>query len=318
MKNFESFIEVMAYVSILFILVEVYLGVNKLWKRKHEDVVATSISLTGKFISLFPIAVFTLHAFIKGNWSQFLNYDILILYIVIQVAVGAGFWVEGKKTRNIFKLIRDSIRLEGREAGDLAKLVFKPSSPELVIEILCEVALIDGLIEEREKEYIESFAQHWDIKFSWEEVERKAKADTASGFDRIHERVREFLDLKPPYSQVKQLGDVIKLLVEIDEVVTDEEKLVLDELMGVIHNYTTKKGIGEPDFYVVVTIRSGPEESRIHELTPRLDQDVLKSGNIYTKGPFYSLRYAELMALKLQRQGLFACAMTAQMMDECR
>ena len=104
-------------------------------------------------------------------------------------------------------------------------VLFRPASAEVVLKILTQFAWIDNELDEREKEYIQSFADSWNLKIDWTQIQ-EVRPPVA-----LHENmvvtlklVKTYLETSPPGDQVMELADVLKNLVAIDEKITEEEK----------------------------------------------------------------------------------------------
>ena len=95
--TFSDFIFYLSYASLFLMAIEIYLSLNKLWRRKHEKAVAESISLSAKFISLFPIVTFTISFYIDNKIPAFAGNTMLISFIIIQIMIGSGLWINGQK-----------------------------------------------------------------------------------------------------------------------------------------------------------------------------------------------------------------------------
>jgi len=51
--SYELVVNIMAIIAAILSFIQIYFIINKLWKRKHEQVVAESISISAMFISIF-------------------------------------------------------------------------------------------------------------------------------------------------------------------------------------------------------------------------------------------------------------------------
>lgn len=69
----KKVVYVLAFLSIGFSLTEVYLTSNKLWKRKHDNEVAESVSVMAGFMAIIPGFFFALNYF-KGGFAYQTNY----------------------------------------------------------------------------------------------------------------------------------------------------------------------------------------------------------------------------------------------------
>src|SRR5207244_816155 len=106
------------------------------------------------------------------------------------------------------------------------------SGARKIVDILSQVALIDGVLDEKEKAYVDKFANAWGITLSWDALLKARKPGDKLSFVKLRRDVSELLATTPPRHQVLQLADVVNKLVNIDEQVSSEEELILEELNG--------------------------------------------------------------------------------------
>src|SRR2546427_767450 len=77
-----------------------------------------------------------------------------------------------------------------------------------IVEILSQVALIDDMLDDKERAYVEKFAQAWGIPLSWDAVLNERVPGDKVNFLKLRKNVSDFLATTPPRSQVLQLADV--------------------------------------------------------------------------------------------------------------
>lgn len=304
-ETFKSIISFVAYASLGFTFMEVYLTLNKLWKRKHERKVAESISITGKFIGFFTSSVFVLNFAFSQHWQGAINSFFWVFAAIIQIFIGAGVWVTGQRKTNFWDLVKRSLKLERKEAADLAKSFFRPSQAHKVIEILSKVAMIDEVLDNSEKEFIQQFAESWNIHFDWEEFTRENGKDNPITFSELRDSMVEYLYTLPPTDQVSQLGDVLNMLVRIDGVVSEEEELILEELMGLIKQYEEE----DPStvlYSIAVVPQTSEQEKAILKTMPTLRKSQVAGGQAFLIGPFHSQKYAQIVCNKYRMHRCFS------------
>lgn len=304
-ENFKLIINFIAYASLGFTFMEVYLTLNKLWKRKHERKVAESISITGKFIGFFTSSVFVLNFAFSGHWQGAINAAFWVFAAIIQIFIGAGLWVVGQRKAGFWTLAKRAFKLERKEAGDLAMSFFRPSQAYKVIEILSKVAMIDEVLDNSEKEFIQQFAQSWDIDFDWEEFTRENGVYNPITFSELRDSMVEYLYMSPPIAQVSQLGDVLNMLVRVDGVVSEEEELILEELMGLIKQYEDE----DPStaLYSIAIVPQSPEqEEAILKTMATLNKSQVAGGHAFLIGPFHSRKYAQIVCNKYRMLKCFS------------
>ena len=276
-----------------------------LWKLKHERKVAESISITGKFMGFFTSTVLVINFSFSQHWQGAINSSFWVFAAVVQIFIGAGVWVAGQRKVGFWKLVKKSLKLERLEAGDLAKSFFRPSQAHKVIGILSKVAMIDEVLDESEKEFIQQFAESWDIHFDWEEFTRQNGQDNPITFSELRDSMVEYLTTLPPIDQVSQLGDVLNMLVRIDGVISEEEELVLEELMGLIKQYEDD----DPStvlYSIAIVPQSKEQEEAILRTMPTLRKSQVAGGHAFLVGPFHSRKYAQIVCNKYRMHKCFS------------
>ena len=102
----------------------------------------------------------------------------------------------------------------------------------------------------------------------------------------------DYLKTEPPAEQATQLGDLITMLVNVDNEVSEEEELILAELTGLIGNYVNKDAL--QSLFNVAVIPQNPQQIEHAEETLKdAKRGEIAGGQAFFTGPFYSLKYAE-------------------------
>ena len=301
-------LESLTVASLILAAAQAYLILNKLWIRKHEQAVAESISIMGETLGLLPLTVLGLNYAADGYWEGMADSSIWIVAGVVTIVIGTGRWVEGKRQWGFWRLVREALRLERGEVGDLARSFFRPSAARQILEILGQLALLDQELDERERAFVESFAEAWGVDFDWTELQ----AGTGGRVDmvRLRRSVERYLATSPPQGQVTQLADTLSSLVRIDRVTTAEEELMLEELQGMLHDYAGERGA--PASHVVAIVPQDAEQDEaIAALLPELSKRPLEGGLAYPVGPFFSGRYANVVADEYRAMKFFATVVRA-------
>ncbi|MEX2530534.1 MAG: hypothetical protein WD960_07165 [Gemmatimonadota bacterium] len=278
------------YASLLLVVLQIYLTLNRLWKRKHEPAVAQSISIMGEFVGLIPMTVFTVHFGLQSEWEGFAEGVLWIFAVTVTVLIGTGMWVEGRRGRGFWTLLLDSIRQERDEVGYLARSFLRPSNADQLISILGSVAMLDAHLDERERQFVQSFADAWHIEIDWDRI----LARDSHGTDpiRLRDALAGYLSTSPPLAQVVQLGDVLNALVEIDDDVSDEERLVMSEVNGLLSAYA---GAEDPRWGVVLVPQDPEQERAVRSLLPDLEPTDVRGGRAFLVGRHHSREYAEVV-----------------------
>lgn len=292
--SLDFFSLLLAYLAAILSFIQIYFIINKLWKRKHEKVVAESISISAMFISLIINGSFAFKNLHDGGIPQFAANILWIIASIISTIIGIGFFVAAKKDQNIWTLLKQALNLERKEAGDLAKIFFQPSGAENIIEILGRMAMVDEDLDPREKDFIQGFADHWHIELDWDSI-KKYLNEEGDRYEKIKAAMRKYLETSPQKEQVQQLRDVFNLLVNIDEVVTEEEQMIMDELEGLIAQYIDQD-IELESYRVAVVPQSQEQDDAVSKLLKDLQREKVAGGYAYLSEPYYSERYAEIIS----------------------
>ncbi len=306
MENLRLAIGSLAVLSLMLATAQVYLILNKLWIRKHEPAVAGSVSIMGETLGLVPLAILSLHYGIEGSLVGVFDSVLWIVAGGVTILIGTGRWVEGNRRRGLWTLIREAIRIERDEVGDLASSFFRPSGARQVLDILGQVALLDSDLDERERAFVEKFADSWGVDFDWASVEG---GDRDIDFVRLRRAVEAYLATSPPPGQVSQLADAVTALVRIDRQTTSEEELMLEELAGMFGAYT---GHADHSSYLVAVVPQDPEQDEaLTTLLPGRPKHRVQGGLAYSLGPFFSGRYADIVAEQYRRLDFFTTVVDA-------
>ena len=295
-------LESLTAASLLVVAAQVYLVLNKLWIRKHEPAVAESVSIMGESLGLVPLAILSVNYAADGYWEGVVDSALWVLAGVVTIAVGTGRWVEGRRQRGFWRLLRESLKLERTEVGDLARSFFRPSGAAQILDILGQVAMLDRDLDERERAFVESFADSWGVSFRWEDLEESE--GNALDMVRLRRSVERYLATTPPVGLVTQLADAVSSLVRIDRVTTAEEDLMLEELQGMFDDYA---GQARSTRYVVAVVpQDEAQDEALRGLLPGIEKRRLEGGMAYPVGPYYSSRYADVVAEQYRSMSFFA------------
>ena len=302
--SYEDVVNLMAIIAAILSFIQIYFIINKLWKRKHEQIVAESISISAMFISILINGFFAIKNLGGGQIPQLSANLMWITASVISTMIGVGLFVSTNRGVSFFRLLLRALNMERKEAGDLAKVFFKPSGAAMIIEILGRVAMVDNDLDNKEREFIQGFADNWDIKLDWDAIAKYAD-ESDQRFQELRRAMNAYLSTSPPKEQASQLMDVISLLVNVDDVVTEEEDLMLSELTGLIMKYLGKGS--EVDVFRVAVVPQSPEqENAIAELLKDLKKEHIAGGWAYVSEPYYSERYAEIISAQYRALNVFS------------
>lgn len=302
--TFDFWVNIIALLAVFLTLFQIYFIINKLWSRKHEKLVAESISISAMFISITINLFFAIRNMRDVAYPQFTANILWIFSSAISVLIGVGFWVSTNKGKSFWRMLKQALNMERKEAGDLAKSFFRPKGADKILEILERMAMVDEDLDEREKKFIQNFADNWDIDIDWDEI-KKYSNETGDKYAKIREVMKEYLETNPDEDQVIQLRDVFKLLVSIDDVVTEGEQMILDELEGHISEYLHSDE--EIEMYrVAVVPQSVEKENSIKSVMRELKKERIAGGYAYLSDCYYSERYAEMLSAQYRGFGIFS------------
>lgn len=305
----QKIIYVLAFFSIGFSLTQVYLSSNKLWKRKHDSEVAQSISVMAEIIAIVPGLFFSINYLFEKQIIGFIDTIIYMFLSIFYIFVGIKFWVEGERKKGFFKLLKQAIKSEKEEVGDLAKSFFKPSRAKEIIQILGQVALIDDKLHPQEKDFIQKFADNWNIDFSWKDLTDNKKEFTNKNFITLRQHVIDYLGTSPPDKQVAQLRDVVNALINIDEEVSEQEKLIAAELNGLFSQYLGEK-LDSEVYRVIIVPQTQQQEEVIETSLPELSRYSTQGGFAYHTNSYYSKQYAQIICEQYQSFNLISLVTT--------
>lgn len=305
----QKVVYVLAFASLGFSLVEVYLTANKLWTRKHETEVAESISVAAQVTGVVPGIIYSLNFMFERQWQGMLDSLLFLGLGLLYILVGVKFWVEGERRKGLWRLFKQALKQDKQEAGNLAKSFFKPSGANKILKIFAQIAMIDENLEAREKEFIQSFADNWNIDFKWEELTSNRKSGSDVNYVQLRQDVADYLATSPPDNQVSQFKDTIAALVSIDEEVSEQEQLILAELNGMLSRYLDENHNLEA-YHVIIAPQNERQSELIATTLPELSEYPVAEGNAYHCGPFYSKEYAQIVCDRYRSLNLFGMVAT--------
>lgn len=306
MDWFERLIDAFIWISLLMSVVQVYLQTNKIWKRKHERVVAESQSIAGLSLLILNCLIWLISYIMKNDIESIIDTSLIIAQAMVFLLVGTGLWVRGQRKMGFWRLVKQALRIEKKEANYLLKRFFKPQNAEIIIDILHNLAMIDEEFDEREKKLIEFFAMEWNIPYSAETKNKERKQRVVQNkFVDLRNKLLDYLSRDPPVEQVAQLKDLINEIILADEKITPEEKLVSGELLGIIDSHLKEEE--RKDVYQVIIVPQNPnQEQKIKELLPDSESIETFGGIVYSVGSFYSKEFAEMVCQRFRKMNFFA------------
>ena len=295
--------------SVAFTAIQVYLQINKIWKRKHEKEVAESQSIAGSMLmGLTCMLSISYYTIVQDDKTSAYETSIYLLQAIIFGLISTGLWVKSDEKLSIWGLIKKAFRLERKEADYLIKKFFKPTNAEVIINILHQLAMIDDYLDPKEKELIEAFANEWKIDYDASKMTIN-EDESENNFIRLRNSVASYLENEPQKEQAAQLRDMMNTLINIDDSVSPEEELINSELIGLIDNYI--KGENESNsFDVLVVPQHNEHHEFIKQILPNARKYEVAGGIAYSIGTFYSMKYAEMICNQYREVNLFTIVHT--------
>jgi hypothetical protein len=298
--------EFLVAIGLVVTLVSNYLIINKLWKRRAVREVAESISVGAALLGLSTAAPF-LALFLLVDHSPLGAAKTLVGIVtgLVFVLVGSGLWVTELGERRFFSLLIRSLRLERKESGDLIRWMVQPKGADRIVNVLHQLAAVDGHIDESEAILIRTFAEQWHL--------------SVPGFDEAHagdlfalrQSVVDYLAVHPPREQAAQLFDLMQLLVKADAQESWEETLALDEIGGMMGHYLAADDAAAPAYEVLIVPQSEAQVGAVQTLLPDATEKMVRGGRVFSVGTYFSAQYAEMVCQKYIALGLFT-AMVAE------
>ena len=291
--------------SALFISIfQFYLKLNKVWKRRTIAEVANSISIVAALLGFtvgFPFLLNSL--FISGDYPAAGKSVLGLGMAVMMTLISMGYFVEENKGKNFFRLLFDALGAEKNESTDLLSSMLRPQGATKIIEILTQLAAIDEEVAQEEVDLINDFASKWRINIPEIKVGAPGKI---TNLVELKALVQSYLDEKPDVEVAQNLVDLINMMAEADDEVTDEEAMAVGEFTGMIGHYVSQEKGGSIDAFEVVIVPQNENQSNaVKELIPNIDSVKKQGGEIFIVGTFYSEDYAEAVCGKYISLGLF-------------
>lgn len=305
METFIIIIDTIIYIALAFALLEVYLKVNKIWKRKSDSQVAQSQSLMGLSLSLFVLVVWTIKYLIIGEYTSIIDNSIYVGETFVMLLIGTGVFVKGNKGKGFWELIKSSIKMEKKEASYLLNVISGRGQAQEILNILHQLAWIDNNLDPKELNLIKAFSKAWNIDYSEnnsnlvtipEKFEDKLKS--------LRECMIKYLETDIDREQVAQLGDLLKTLINADNVISKEEDIVYSELNALIKNYLDEV-ISVSKYHVFIVPQEKSQYDIVKHLKPDAQVIEISGGYAFSLEQYFSSKYAEQMCRSYREKGLF-------------
>lgn len=304
---FEKLIGVLVSSALVFSLIKGYLTVNKIWKRRKNEEVANSISIVAAMLGFAVGFPFLLNSLLITNDYFSAAKSVIALFLAfVFTMIGTGYYVDTNRGVGFLTLLGRALNLERKESGDLLSDMLRPKGARKIIDILVKLAAIDDDIAQEEIDLINQFAEKWNIDIP-ELV--PGKPETVTNLVELKTLVQSYLDEGPDTDVAESLVDLINMMAEADDEVTEEEAMAVAEFTGMIAHYVSKEKGGELEMFEVNLVPQGEEQmDAVREILPELEVVEDRGGRVFKVGKYFSEDYAEAVCEKYIALGLYSDA----------
>ena len=182
--------------------------------------------------------------------------------------------------------------------------MIRPKGARKIIDILQKLAAIDDDIAKEEIELIEQFSEKWGIDVP---DLTPGKPQEVTNLVELKGLVQSYLDESPDTDVAEGLVDLINLMAEADDEVTEEEAMAVAEFTGMIAHYVSKEKGGEMEMFEVSIVPQGDQQMEaVRELLPELEIVESRGGRVFKVGKYFSEDYAEAVCEKYILLGLYS------------
>jgi tellurite resistance protein len=286
--TFAHALELLASASLVLAIVQAYLVVNKVWRRKHEVAVCEAQSLVSNVLGLATSLPWIVKYVRDGELK---NAAIGLVWLVLTVfftALALRVWVPSSRREPFLSRVFRALRSERAEAGELVAAIFRPAGRDLLVDILREIALADGTLDDRERDFVAKFAATWGVPFAL--ARGQGKHDPV----RLQHAITRYVALRPPREQVAQLREIVAQLSKIDGGVSEAEDLVVREVCATLDAYLDASGARAP-YLVHVVPQGDAQATALRSLLPNVELAPYRGGRAALVGSFHSEGYACLV-----------------------
>ena len=304
---FEKLIGVLVSSALVFSLIKGYLTVNKIWKRRKNEEVANSISIVAAMLGFAVGFPFLLNSLLITNDYFSAAKSVIALFLAfVFTMIGTGYYVHTNRGVGFITLLGRALNLERKESGELLSDMLRPKGARKIIDILVKLAAIDDDIAQEEIDLINQFAERWNI-----DIPKlvPGKAETVTNLVELKTVVQSYLDEGPDTDVAESLVDLINMMAEADDEVTEEEAMAVAEFTGMIAHYVSEEKGGEVEMFEVNLVPQGDQQMEaIKEILPELEVVDDRGGRVFKVGKYFSEDYAEAVCEKYIALGLYSDA----------
>lgn len=307
MEIFESIFQFLLLISVATTALISYLSINKMWTRKHDPLVAESISPIAIGMGLFVSLPFVLNYTLQNDWRAALAYFFRLIFFIVFFLVSIGFWVKDRRHKGIWQKFLKALKQEANESTNLIKAVNQPSGKKELLNILYRVAWLDDALNEKERQYVQMFADTWEIDASYLFSEPPPEKGIEK-LNKLREEVIAYLALQPSEEQALSLSDVVQALINIDEQITKEEELIGAEISGMLINYASQEKTAL--YGVIIHPTNQKEQENLLARVPDAKEEYMFGNPAFVVATFQTAPYAEAFSENYREQGFFTIVQT--------
>ena len=302
---FKKLIALLVTSALLFSFFQFYLKLNKVWKRRKIIEVANSISIVASLLGFATLIPFLMNSLIiTGDYASGAKYILGIVLATVFSLISVGYFVDENRGVGFFTLLGRALKSEGKESGDLISDMLRPKGARKIIDILRMLAAIDDDIAQEEIDLIKQFSDKWDIDIP--EL-KPGKPEEVTNLVELKGIVQSYLDEGPDVDVAEGLVDLINMMAEADDEVTEEEAMAVAEFTGMIAHYVSSELGGEMEMYEVNIVPQGEDQVQaVKELLPDLKDVEDRGGRVFKVGRYFSEDYAEAVCAKYISLGLYS------------
>jgi hypothetical protein len=304
---FKKLITLLVTSALLFSFFQFYLKLNKVWKRRKIIEVANSISIVASLLGFATLIPFLMNSLlIIGDYASAAKYILGIVLATAFSLISVGYFVDENRGISFFTLLGRALKSEGKESGDLISDMLRPKGARKIIDILHKLAAIDDDIAQEEIDLINQFSEKWDIEVP---DLKPGKPEEVTNLVQLKALVQSYLDEGPDTDVAEGLVDLINLMAEADDEVTEEEAMAVAEFTGMIAHYVSAEKGGEMEMFEVNIVPQGEDQmDAVREILPELDIVEDRGGRVFKVGKYFSEDYAEAVCEKYIALGLYSDA----------
>ena len=304
---FKKLLSILVSSALIFSIIQAYLKVNKIWKRRKNVEVANSISIVAAMLGFAVGLPFLMNnIFITNDYFSAGKVVLGLSLACVFTLIGSGFFVDTNRGVGFFTLLGQALNLEGKESGDLVSDMLRPKGARKIIDILKKLAAIDDDIAQEEIDLINQFSEKWGIDLP---DLKPGKPEEVTNLVDLKKLVQSYLDEGPDTEVAEGLVDLINMMAEADDEVTEEEAMAVSEFTGMIAHYVSAEKGGKMEMYEVNIVPQGEEQiNAVREIFPDLDVVEDRGGRVFKVGRYFSEDYAEAVCEKYIALGLYSDA----------